>query len=110
MKNDFLCPVMNIVHPSHPGHGIDGFQSLSYALPLGDLFDEIFHLLIAGGVDFIEMFRKLTGERQLSLDDRAMLFQISQVHPPISADVVLGAVRRGNIGIIVIPNFCAGQS
>ena len=41
VENDFLRPVADIVHVSHPGHGIGGFQGLGHTLSLGNLLDEI---------------------------------------------------------------------
>lgn len=62
MENDFLRPVVDIVHVSHPGYGIGSFQCLGHALPLGNLLDEIFHLFIAGGIDLIEMPEQFFGQ------------------------------------------------
>ena len=64
VENDFLRPVVDIVHVSHPGHGIGGFQGLGHTLSLGNLLDEIFHLFIAGGIDLIEMPEQSLGKNK----------------------------------------------
>ena len=43
VKNDLLRPAADIIHPSHPGHGVRCFQRLGHALPLCHLFDEALH-------------------------------------------------------------------
>ena len=102
--------MVDIVHISHPGHGIGPFQRLGHALPLCDLFDEIFHLLVAGGVDFIEVLVQFLGKDKPLVYGRAVLFQISFVLSAIHSDVIFGRVRQGNVRVIVIPDFCVGQS
>ena len=110
MQHDLFCPVVDIVHIPHPGYGVGPFQRLGYALPFGDLGDEIFHLLIAGCVDFIEMLVQFLGKDKPLVYGRAVLFQISFVLSAIHSDVIFGRVRQGNVRVIVIPDFCVGQS
>lgn len=76
VENDFLRPVADIVHISHPDHGGGGFQRLVHTLPLGNLGDEIFHPLIAGGIDLVEMPEKFFGKDKPCPYAGAVFFQI----------------------------------
>ena len=81
---------MDIIHISHPGHGVGGFQRLGHALPLSNHPNEIFHLFIAGGIDLIEMPEQFFGQDEPCPYAGAVFLQVSLMFPAIIADFVLG--------------------
>ena len=64
MKDDFLRPVTNIAHPTHPFHLIGRFQGFGHSLLSRHGRDKSIHTFMASGISFSKMFPQLSSENQ----------------------------------------------
>ena len=88
MKHDLFCPVPDTVHSAHPFHLIGRLERFSYTFLnlhlLGNQFDSIHARL----VNFIEMLVQLSGQKQIGIENGAVILQIALSHPTILADAL----------------------
>ena len=85
-QHNFLCPIVDAVHGSNPGHLVGRFQFLSHTL--GDLYllnnqgQTVLCLLVQIG----KVSPELPHQNQIVESHRVMLFQMLSVHLPIFSD------------------------
>ncbi len=85
-QHNFLCPIVDTVHGSNPGHLVCCFQFLGHALSglhlLNNQGQTLLYLLVQIG----KVSPELPLQNQIVESHRVMLFQILSVHPPIFSD------------------------
>ena len=85
--DNFLCAMLDAVHPPYPFQLITGLHLLSNTFsplhPINQLFQHLMRLL----VDIHQILLQRTFQNHHLIDNRTMLFQIILSHAPIFADV-----------------------
>ena len=100
-QHNFLCPIVDTVHGSNPGHLVCCFQFLSHALRYLHLLNNQGQTLLCLLVQIGKVSPELSFQNQIVKSHRAMLFQILQVHPPIFSDraFLIGKLQIRNVVI-----------
>ena len=85
-QHNFLCPIVDTVHDSNPGHLVCCFQFLSHALRYLHLLNNQGQTLLCLFVQIGKVSPELPLQNQIVEQHWIVLFQILSVHPPIFSD------------------------